>query len=475
MLVRRFVLLALGLLVSTVGPRLLAFPVVGLGPDEVAYGLIAREITEGHWPYTAAFDHKPVGLYLPYAPFVAAFEESMTGLRVLALVTGVVGYLLAYAVARRIGLAAVPSVLLATAYGWFTLGNDGLAMLSEHLLDVYLLALVWLLLVRLRAVVALAFGALVALSVGTNYLSGPVVAAVGLFFLWRSRRRPMAWVCSALGFVVVTAALLAPVALWSDLGDYLALQAAFLGGYDPVWPSLGTRLAAWQGLLAPVGALVVVAATVTLLLPRTRTRAALKWWVLGAGTVVAVSLNQFFYHHYALLLAPVVVGLFAVLLRELPARQAVAVAGLVAAVAGWVGAVPVAPQLDQGARSILRQHDLGSDRTDPRMEAALALRETVRPGEVVYTRDVHFYLLTGTEVPTRFFFPSHHLLRQYTAVRDTTLDREMAGIVARRPVAVVLDDVATVPRAQDEVLFTYLEQSCAPPRRVAEARIWVCR
>lgn len=473
--VGRLVLLALGLLVSTVVPRLLAFPVVDLGPDEVAYGLIARGIAEGHWPYSVAFDHKPVGLYLPFVPAVALFEDSMTGLRVLALVTGVLGYALAYAVARRLRLGVLPSVLLAAAFGWFTLGIDGLAMLSEHLLNVYLLALVWLLLVRVNAVVAAAVGGLVALAFGTNYLIGPVVAAIGLFFLWRSRRRPSLWAWSALGFVAVTAALLAPVVLWSDLGDYLGLQYRFLSGYEPDWASQAARISAWQRFLAPALSVLAIAGAVVAVTPRARTAAALKWWALAALTTVSVSVNQFFYPHYALLLAPVVVGLFAVLLRELSGREAAWVAGLVAAATAWGLALPTAPALTVGARSIARQHDLASDRTDPRMRTALALREVVGRGEVVYTRDVHYYLLTGTEVPTRFFFPSHHLLRQYTAVRDTTLAEEMEGVVARRPVAVVLDDVATVPRAQDGVLLGYLEQSCDPPLRVEEARIWVCR
>ncbi|MFQ6170286.1 ArnT family glycosyltransferase [Oryzobacter sp. R7] len=473
--VRGLALVVLGLLVSTVGPRVLAFPVVGLGPDEVAYAVIGRELAEGNWPYSVAFDHKPVGLYLPFALAVVMFGDSVTGLRALALVTASAGYLLAHALARRLGAPPVAAVLLAVTYGWFTVGNGGLAMISEHLLDVHLLGLALLLLARPGVPVALGLGALMALSVGTNYLVGPVVAALGLAFFWRTRSLPAAWFSSVVGFVSVTAALLAPVAIWSDLGDYFGLQADFLSGYEPTSTSEPALLAAWQAFLGPSSFALVVAAAVAVLNPNARTRAAAAWWALGALTVATVSLNQFFYRHYALLLAPALIGLLAAQLRELPRPHAVGVAALTAAVTAWGVLVPTAPWLARGATAIARQHDLGPDRTDPRIRTAEALRDLVGPDRVMYTRDIHLYLLSGAEPPTRFFFPSHHTSAKYTAARGTTRDQEMWGIVARRPEVVVLNGVSALRPAQDTVLLDYLNASCASPMVVADARIHVCR
>lgn len=464
------------LLLSTVLPRLLAFPLVDLGPDEVAYALIGRELADGHWPYQTAFDHKPVGLYLPYALVTAPFGPSMTGLRVLTLVTGVLGFVLTYAVCRRLRLATIPSALLASAFGFYTLGLDGLAALSEHLVNVYVLLLVLLLLVRRRAWwVYAATGAVIALTFHTNYISGPIVAVLGLFMLWRERRRPLAWVCSAAGFLVVSGVLLAPILLLSDLGEYVELQVRFVLGYQADPLPTTTRIELLQNLFRPAALLLVPVVLVAVAARSGRTRPMLKWVLLLAVSAAAAAANQFAWPHYALLLAPALIGLIAVQSRTLPRRGAVVLALVTVVISVWGSSERTVSPLTGGAESIMRQHSLASDERSAVMRTTEAVRPLVRPGELVYTRHLHFYLLTGAELPTRFFFPSHHTNPKYTALRNTTPDAEMTAVVGRRPVLVVLDQVGRVPPQNDGPLLDYLQRHCTQQPKVGAARIYTCR
>lgn len=484
---------AAGLLLSVVVPRLLVYPVVNLGPDEVAYALIGREILHGSWPYTTAFDHKPVGLYLPYAAVESVMGANLTALRTVGLLIITAGYVVTWLLARRLGNTVAVSTLLACVYGLMTLGNDGLATLSEHFLVVHVLLLLLLLVLRRSVWTGLAFGGVIALSINTNYLIGPLLAVIGLFYLWRERRHLGRCAAAAGGFVVVTVALLLPIWLWSDLTGYFTLQREFLTGYHPAPRPFMDRLVAVQRFFSPTLPVLALSAAIAAAAPRTRTRAVAKAAVLVAICAYTSVANAYYFPHYSLLLIAGVVFLLAVQLRELPPvadtvrslrrrrlsmrrpGPAALAAALAVAVAGWSVVVPKAQTLKSGAQSILRQHDLYPDRTDSRIEAAAAARAIVSPGDVVYTRDVHYYLLTQAALPTRFLFPSHHLKVGYTAARGTTPEKEMQGIVARRPVVVMLDGLNRVPAARDGILTTYLKTQCRPYRTVAGTRIYDCR
>jgi hypothetical protein len=353
-----------------------------------------------------------------------------------------------------------------------TLGSDGLGALSEHLLNVYILVMVWLLQMRRTTLVSLLFGAAIGLALHTNYLSGPLLAALGLFFLWRERRQPLRWVASAAGLVLVTAAVLMPIVLWSSISDYIHLQREFLSGYTIAPTPWTVVVQRFQRFLAPTLQVALVSIVLGLLVPAARTRAAAKWALLLAVGIIASSTNGFFWSHYALLLAPATVFLLGSQLRAVPGR-ANAVAAVALLIATWSLVVPVIGPMAEGAGAISRQHNLLPDHQSDKFKVAEALSQDFRPGEVMYTRDLHYYYLTDAKLPTRFFFPSHHTNFAYTVLRGTTPDAEMRGIVAKHPKVVVLDQVGRVAPNKDRVLRRYLDQDCKK-RLVQAAEIYNC-
>ena len=464
----------MGLLVTVVLPRLLVFPVVNLGPDEIAYGLIGRELWAGHWPYLTAFDHKPVALYLPFALVTGLIGETTTALRVLSLTVAVLAYLLAYAVVRRMRLDPLMATALASLISLMTFGNQGLAALSENLLNVYLLAMVLMLLLPRGLAASAGFGALTALTFHTNYLAGPLCAVLGGYLLWRERRHLLRWAAAAAGLVAVSVALLLPIQLWSDLPEYVELQREYLASYSMLPRPPGVGLQLWQRFLEPFAPTATVCALLLALVPATRSRATARWVLLLGVALVAISLNGYYWQHYAILLAMPLTLLLATQLRATPAhRGAVAVVVLSAAVFSFV--LPAAKPLTDGARSLSRQGNLSPDETAPQSVVAAAVRGITEPGDVIYTRNLHYYYLTGAKLPTRFFFPAHHLRPSLTAARQTTPDAEMRAIVATHPRVVVLDRTYRVPSGTDQVLVDYVKAECHRYAVIDQAFVYDCR
>lgn len=469
---RHVVTLAAGLLLSVVIPRLLVFPVMDLGPDEVAYALIGRELLEGHWPYTTAYDHKPGALYVPYALSELVFGPSLTALRVMPIIAVGVGYCLVYACARRLGVLPLPAVLVASMFGAMTIGNDGLAALSEHLLNAYILTMVLALLAKPRAVTALMFGAAMALAFHTNYIAGPVIAVMGIFFLWRERRAARQWLAAGSGFVAVSCAVLLPIALWADLAYYFRLQYQFLRGYQAAEAAWAVEVQRLQRFLAPSASVVALCVLLAVIARRTG-RSTSPWFALLALATFVVSSNGFYWPHYTLLLAPVIAMLLASQLRDFPGRQsAIATVALVTAV-GFI-VLPTVSTLSAGLQVISRQRSLSADVGSVKYRTALEVRRLAPTGSVIYTRDLHIYYLAGAALPTRFFFPSHHLDPTVTALRHTTPDREMRKILAGNPRVVVLDEEAAVPASKDAILLEYLARACVREKVIGTARVYVC-
>jgi hypothetical protein len=278
---------------------------------------------------------------------------------------------------------------------------------------------------------------------------------------------------AAIGLASVTVAVLAPIALWSDLGEYFRLQRQFLSAYEAA-PMPGVVVAQrWQRFMAPTFNVALISVVVAALTRETRNFAVAKWGLLLLAAVFAASANQFFLAHYALLLAPPTVLLLASQLRDLPRHRRLT-AWVAVAVGVWSLAVPVLPSIAEGAGAVIRQQSLGPDRLSTTYRVADSVRRISQPGDVMYTRDVHFYYLDRATLPTRFFFPSHHLNPLFTQARGTTPDKEMQGILARRPTVVVLNQTSWVPAQQDRVLQSYLRQNCSR-RVIDQAAIYECR
>lgn len=464
-----------GLLLAVVLPRLLVFPVVTLSPDEMAYALIGQGIWNGQWPYTLAFDHKPVALYLPYAMAVGLLGGTVTSLRALSLVVAAVGYLLCFAVARRTGLTPGPSAAVAALFSLLNLGNEGTAALSEPLVNVYLLVMVLLLLSRRTWFTAAAFGAVMALTVMTNYITAPICLALATWFLWRERRHRLNWVAALATGLATCALLLLPVFLWSDLHDYFRLQLRFLTAYSAPAESVAARAARWQRMMlatVPVAALAAFAAATS---REARVPAVRRWALLLLVAVVTVSLNGFYYPHYAILFAVPMVMVLATQVRERPAlRRPLAMAVLVTV--GVLSTLPgEATTFRTGVRSILAQRTLAPDQSQPDWVNAVALAAITGPGDVVYSPNIEMYYLTATRPAIRFFFPDHHLDPAVTRGLGTSVTEQMAQVVAARPSAVVLGPAYPLTPEAHRTLDPYLDSRCRLFKQTGRTRVYDCR
>lgn len=458
-------------------PRLMIFPVLNLGPDEVAYGIIGREMLHGHWPYTTAFDHKPVALYYPFALSQVIFGASSTALRFLSLVVAVISFVLAYLLCRRLGLGAWSAALLSGVYAMMCLGNDGLAALSEPILNVYVLGLLVMLTGRLTFLRGFVFGLLMAVAVNTNYLIGPILVVPGLFFLFEGRKVKVAWAGGVLGFLAGCLAVLSPVVAYSSIGDYFRLQREFLSVYEVTpmpWPQLLGRV---EQFLAPTVA-IVVAPIAALIIggARGRKNTRITWSVVFLAVSIATACyNRFFYPHYTIIIAPAVVVVSAIAVRRLHREVgSVALPSLMVGVAVWVMVVPVLPKLLSGAEVGTEQLSLGPNQDAPELEVADAVERVIEPGDEIYTMDIHDYFLTGARLPTRFFFPSQHLKPVNAAVMNSTPSAEVSEILAQHPRAIVKRTSARWPSSVAGLVDTYVHDQCHLSARVQGAAVYAC-
>ena len=466
-----WVAVGLAFVVGVVIPRVLFFPVVNLGPDEVTYGLVGRSLLEGHLPYQGAFDHKPAALYVPYAVVQLVFGQTTTALRALSLVIAVIAFTLVVAVARRLETSLGAAALLGLLYSFLSIGNQGAGALTEPLLNVYVLAIILLLLRPARAPGALLLGALTALAVHTNYIVGPIVAALGVAYLWRERRALTRWGWAATGFVIVSAAVLVPIAIWSDLGEYFRLQITFLRAYGKAPTSAATWVSDAADLLLPMLAVLTVAVVVSVMGDRDRLRRAGPWYALVLTAVVAMLAGGHFFPHYSILVAAPLVALVASQVGRLD-RGGVVVAGLAVLVAGLTSVVPILPGLAHGADVVARQGNLAPDQAATQSRVAASLGQVIRPGDVIYSYDPRYYYVTGAALPTRFVFRSHHLSETLTAARGSSPEAELRTIFGHAPVAVVTKGRLN---QQPAPVQDYLRQRCRPHESIKSVAVWDCR
>lgn len=440
---------------------LLRGPMAGLSEinwDESAFALVGREILENRWPFTAVFDHKPIGVYLHFAAALAVFGDDPVAVRALGLLVSAAASLVVYKIAihrlllsREWGLTAGISYLLAT------MGFEGAAVYSEHLVNFHLLLAAYLL-ASPRPAMHLLGGVFAGVACSTNYLAVPVclglIAGFGLG-AWAVQldppARPLrAVMLFAAGGLVSTAAMLAPILLFSELSAYLGPQLAFLAGYAASVP-WHDRLAMFLELCAAFVPLAAVALATAWLGKRdsdavsgnaARAFHARVFAGMAVGAAVAALASGYVFGHYLLLLAPAALLWFA------------AVAGgvrddrhslLLLAVLGGTSLMISSPGIYMtavGAYDLVLKATAGDSRLDTPRQLARAVRGHVPEGRTIFAvcSPLAVYQLLHVRPPTRYPFYMHMLTPQYASALGLDVEQELESIFRSRPAIVILGD-----------------------------------
>ncbi len=444
-----------------------------LGWDEDIFALVAREILIGNWPYQTVFDHKPVGLYLPYtAAYLVGGDNPVSG-KVLAWVVVVAAAVTVRAIGTDVFKLRGPT---ATGFGiaYVLFATCVLYASSGFLVGLYLmLGFYCFMAPPAPGVARLTFaGALFGLAFQTNYLAGfPMLGFSVGYVVQRMRpfgpRDVLRGLLGSLrtagaplvGFVVANVAVLAPLHAAGSLEEYFFLQRNYVSGYG-VTVGLRDLLAGFMSVHDVT--LPIVALTLAYLGQRLSSAerdgepeawdSVLVTAGLYLGGVAATVVSRQFLDHYVQLVIPWVL-LFAMSVLALPSitRRMRQWAIAVAIASSLTIVVPrTKPIAGIAWRTLTGPGPTGIfDR--PRMVAA-RLAGWVGPPETIYvlcTLPV-IYQLAGVRPPTRYPYYPHHTIPRNTRALGIDTRTEMRRIIAGNPKAIVLGDFESCVGVQRE-------------------------
>jgi hypothetical protein len=380
--------------------------VLPFDPDEAVYGVIARGIIEGDWPYRDLFDHKQPLLYLYYLP--VGLGASIELERVIA--AGFVAVSIpAFSVAAQRFFDGRKRDWAVIAYALFV---------ASPLIGVRANAEAFLMLPMVASVAApspLLAGALLGVAGGTK-LVGLSVAPV-VFLLWRG-----SWWKVAVGAGVV--ALLIALPFVPVMSDFWDANVTFNSDYRDVSFGRFSGPELVRYLLLPSTLVIVavlplfVAALAGLAVER---RAPVLVWALCA--YAATKATGFWFEHYYILLAPPAALLAAHTLHRATERRRILL-GLAAlslpALAVSLAALYYVTAADDGDRSdvtsVIRDH----------------------PGELYILGAASEYYAHAGRHPQRRWFFSAALL-----TRDEWSDEIRRSIEACPPEVILVADIGT--------------------------------
>lgn len=457
------IILSLSILCAAL-PRILVFPLSVIHWDESIYTLVARDLARGQMPFSGIFDHKPILIYVFYAIPQLVLGEIVSATRVVSVLVGVVGavtfgYFVRTVITQDIRIVAAGAAM----YGLLSSLNRGMAAHPELFMNIFMM-LVWIVMQRqqnsanapLRFLILI--GALWAFSFQTNYLTGFLLVAFALDYLYvtlntYARRDALIHyvthgVIIFAAFAAVCAALVLPILVWGDIGTYFTLQAKFLSGYAKEGDMLRSLLDLPK----------VVRAYFILIVPMIACLAFLAYsWLSRGGrnsfadnpiivrmaiyflvTMVAAVASNRIHEKYYLLILPSTLAVLCYALTFIPTKHAIR--GFFCA---WL-ALFAAAQLEQ-ERVMFKQGLVGFVRwaqgqpVDAPDKIARDLRAALAPGETIYVYDYQhiLYYQTGVVPPTAFAFSLHHLEENYTIPLELAPQPTMTGILEKTPRFVV--------------------------------------
>ena len=451
---------------SVVLPRLLVLNISVIDWDESIYALIGQQWLAGHVPHETVYDHKPAGLFAIFALFQLAFGDSMFAVRMIPIVfVGASAAIIARIAWITLGRERWTAALAAALYGLLTLANGGLASNTELLVNFFIILAVLLLLAqqldrRVSAAGSLAVGASLGLAFQVNFLSGVLAAGVGAFyFAWMAARGPVAsfatryfangaWMLA--GFLAAGIVVTLPIALYGNLGDYVAMKLAYLGSY----PGIGDVAIAIRRISEavvphwPFWAIVVLlgavsarggAASAGWCAPASpRDPRIIGWLTLCLFAVLAAVASRRFYQHFFLFAVPPLVLLAVTFTRllSMPAESR-RIFGVAILLFGFAAPITAQQVFLQGIRAQVRVSR--GFPADTVAATARYMSDRLLPGETIYVFDGQpiLYFLTRTLPPTRFAFPESHLREDVATRLGMTPRAAVRGILERRPRFVV--------------------------------------
>jgi 4-amino-4-deoxy-L-arabinose transferase-like glycosyltransferase len=460
-------MVAVAVLSAVVLPRLVVLPVSVIDWDESSYALVAQQMLQGRMPYDAVFDHKPIGLYLVFAAFIALIGDSVVAIRVIPIVfAGATAVLLAWLARKQFLLGPYSSAAIAALYGLLTLINGGLATNTEILINLFLVASVALIVRgelarRISLPYALSAGAMLGAAFQVNYLGGILVAGTAAFYLaWISGSDRPATVTRLYltngifmfaGFLLANIALILPLVFAGDIAAYLGLQIAYLADYSSKVDG-GFRLGRLYEAVLPIlpfvalGAVFVGKTLHGMLFRRDRPPSAAEerslraWVVLWIFATVTAFASGRLYSHFFLFILPASLMLTAGVLwacRSQPAlRRGLAVWMLLMAAFVTVQSDGIFKDGLRGYRNVFLRGQAPDAvaQVSKSMSAQLGVDDTI----YVYDAEIVHYFQTRTLPPTRFAFPNSHLRESESARFGFDRGDHMRDILATDPKFIVV-------------------------------------
>ncbi|MCM8557406.1 ArnT family glycosyltransferase [Sphingomicrobium sediminis] len=448
----------LAIVLLTLALRLPTASFTSLSIDESAYSLVAAEILRGNWPYSHAFDHKPIGIYLHYAGVMATGLPHLIAVRLLAILVAIGSSLFIYAIARQqAGASRGIATGLGLLYTLASIGLEGQPTNTEIIVNFYLFAWLYAFGFRDQRPLASAIGAGIAagIAVQVNYLAGPVLATLYLGAFIANPKREFRWLLvSGLTSIGTALSLLVPMLLAGTLGEYFAMQASFLSVYRAPRPEYWLRKDLTE--IAQVLALPMLL-FLGLLVYRFKEVPFIRILLLALGAILMASSSGYFFPHYFLLFW---VPFFYLLARAVPLGEPKQVR--IAFIAALITVEPAFLfGLAETAKGVEVTRDVMADRApdgDRGQRMRIAFADEFNPGATSYItcEKPVLYHLFEQRPATRYPF---YILHMYPYLEGFDTPAHLAEIRAAAPEHVMVGKLCPTQETQwvREAFADYVE------------------
>lgn len=456
---------ALILLIFTLLVRAISFIPSMINPDESIFALAAREVVNGHLPYTTLFDNKPVGSTLILALAFKLLGQSIFTVRLVGTLCVWLSAVLINALAQRGGLGRLQGLFAALFYIVFASTMGGFATLTEIILTPFTALAVLLLHAMLGATglrhrlalisaAGLACGCAIAIKI-VPVLPGLAVAALILLMLIRRRDLtiPAALVLGiAFAFFSLVPMALAAAAylLAGELPTFLFSNFGFAGAYADIRPGFTVsiqRLATMADSLWPLLVLAQLAiGSLVASWRRGERRQSLlpvaTVWLLGEAAAASAA-GHFFPHYFLEAIPPLaLLSAFGIgtIVRGIGAadsnRKAIAL----------LCTIVVLIPLERTQIDAMRDLNAGPD--VPRQIAAQIAKASKGRIPTLFVTNYQLevlYSLTGSPLPPTRFIVAPHLFSRQSKMTNADPKVETARVLASRPQFIVMDESDKLP------------------------------